>query len=256
MVDMKIDGSLLRGVELAIFDKDGTLVEIYNYWAKMIEMRVNLARDILGFGPVVAEKVTYAMGVDTARGRLREEGPVGLRKREVVMRAMAGKLAENGFFVTEELCEEIFAQVDVMSRGRLKELIRPVDGMYGLIESLRRGGCKVAVATTDKTHRARLVIEHLGILAEVDSIVGEDRVKSPKPSPEMVELILEETSTDRRRAIMIGDAVTDMEMGVNAGLLASVGVLSGLTSRKELVARTSYVVRDISEIKVVDGGAI
>ena len=42
-----------------------------------------------------------------------------------------------------------------------------------------------------------------------------------------------------------------MEMGGNAGLAASIGVLSGLTSKESLLEKTEHIVGDISEIKVI-----
>jgi len=253
MVRLGINGRVLDGVALVIFDKDGTLVELYNYWSRMIALRVELARRILGFDEDLADRLTYAMGVDTRRRRLREEGPVGLKKREVVMQAMMDALEAGGFPGTRGLCEEVFGEVDRLSEGRLADLLKPIDGMYELLASLQRGGCKAAVATTDKTGRAELAIDHLGIAGLMDAVAGADAVTRPKPSPEMVELILDRTSVDRRHAVMVGDSVTDVEMGLNAGLLASIGVLSGLADEDELLWRTPYVVRDISEIRVVEG---
>jgi len=63
--------------------------------------------------------------------------------------------------------------------------------------------------------------------------------------------ILKSLGVDKESAVMVGDAVTDMEMGMNAGLRASIGVCSGLTAKKELVAKTQYIVEDISRIKVI-----
>ena len=76
-------------------------------------------------------------------------------------------------------------------------------------------------------------------------------VENCKPAPDMVELILKELAMDKRNAVMVGDAITDVEMGINAGLLACIGVCSGLTSNARLKQKTSIVVEDISHIEVV-----
>lgn len=253
MVDLGIAEKTVKGVELVIFDKDGTLVELYNYWSKMVGRRVELARERLGYGKELAEMIMYAMGVDTSAGMLRPNGPVGLKKRETVMQAMVDTLEANGYPETLHLCEEVFGDVDAESIAHLSELIKPVEGLYPLISALRKNGCRIAVATTDITERAQVALKHLGIAGSVDAVAGQDRVARPKPAPDMVELILEELNVAREKTVVVGDAITDVEMGINAGVLASIGVESGLTPREELLAKTPLVIKDISGIKVLRG---
>ena len=49
---------------------------------------------------------------------------------------------------------------------------------------------------------------------------------------------------------MVGDALTDVQMGINAGLKASVGVLTGFASAEQLRILTPFIARDVSEICV------
>ncbi len=85
MVHLEINENVIDNIELVIFDKDGTLVDLYNYWANMIDFRVVSAQKKLSFDESKNNDIMYAMGVDVAKGRLRSEGPVGLKKREIVM---------------------------------------------------------------------------------------------------------------------------------------------------------------------------
>jgi phosphoglycolate phosphatase-like HAD superfamily hydrolase len=50
---------------------------------------------------------------------------------------------------------------------------------------------------------------------------------------------------------MVGDALTDVEMGLNAGLKASIGVLSGFATAEQLRTLTPFVAQDASEITVL-----
>ena len=63
-------------------------------------------------------------------------------------------------------------------------------------------------------------------------------------------MILKELSVDRENSVVVGDAISDVEMGNNADVAASVGVCSGLTPREKLLERTRYVVDDISKIEI------
>lgn len=250
MVDLILNNDRIKNIKLVIFDKDGTLLDLYTYWANMIDMRVDFARDELGFTEGQKEYVMYKMGVDLKNKRLRPEGPVGLKKREIVMEAMIEALEKNGFPGKEDLCRKAFTNTDRASMSRLHVFIKPIIGMDELLTELKNKKCKVAIATTDRTDRAKLAAEFLGIRNKIDMIIGEDAVCNYKPSPDMVNLILKELSVSKENAVMIGDAVSDVEMGHNAGLAASIGVLSGLTPKKSLLEKTKYVVGDISEIKI------
>lgn len=251
MVDLKVGSNIIKKIGLVIFDKDGTLMDLYKYWSSMVAYRVDLVQARLKFSDDHKKDIMYAMGVDIANKRLRENGPVGLKKREIVMQTMEDALGKIGFRDIKDICHQVFEEADDVSMGHLEEIIRPINGMKTLINSLCERECRIAVATTDKTVRAKLAVQILGIADKIDIVVGEDMVKNYKPYPDMVYEILKSLGVDKESAVMVGDAVTDVEMGMNAGLRASIGVCSGLTARKELVAKTQYIVEDISCIKVI-----
>jgi len=251
VVQLEINENIIDNIELVIFDKDGTLVDLYNYWANMISFRVESAQRKLGFDESKNNDIMYAMGVDVENGRLRSEGPVGLKKREIVMQAMMDSLADIGFPDTYDTCFQIFKEVDEQSVNHLNDIVKPVNGMHELINSLYEKDCKIAIATTDKTARAVLAADFLGISDRVNMVVGEDMVANCKPHPDMANLILEELSVDKENTVIVGDAITDIEMGLNAGLKASIGVCSGLTSERKLGEKTDYVIEDISMIRVL-----
>ena len=252
MVQLEINENIIDNIELVIFDKDGTLVDLYNYWANMISFRVESAQRKLGFEESKNKDIMYAMGVDVGNGRLRSEGPVGLKKREIVMQAMMDSLADIGFPDTYDTCFQIFKEVDEQSVNHLNDIVKPVNGMHELINSLYEKDCKIAIATTDKTARADLAMRHLGISEKMDIVVGEDLVVNCKPHPDMANLILKKLSVDKENTVIVGDAITDIEMGLNAGLKASIGVCSGLTSARKLEEKTEFVIEDISRIRVLN----
>ncbi len=108
----------------------------------------------------------------------------------------------------------------------------------------------MAVATVDRSDRARLAMDCLGLSDRVDLVVGGEQAARSKPDPEMLELILDRLGADRSRAVMVGDALNDLEMGRRAGFKASVGVLTGFATRAQAQAVTPYVARDLSELRV------
>jgi len=251
VVNLEVNSNIIENVGLVIFDKDGTLMDLYNYWSSMVGYRVELIKQRLGFNDTQKKEIMYAMGVDLANKRLRSEGPVGIKKREIVMAAMENSLSGMGFCGIHDLCFEIFGEADKMSLEHLPEIVKPVKGMHELINALHERLCHIAIATTDKTERAKLAIKFLEISDKVDIVVGEDMVKNYKPYPDMINFILNSLSVDKDSAVMVGDAIADIEMGNNAGLKASIAVCSGIASKGQFLGKTKHVVQDISEITII-----
>jgi HAD superfamily hydrolase (TIGR01549 family) len=248
MADIKVGREVLKDVQLAIFDKDGTLTDLYKYWFSMVRFRADFICRRLHLKEADSIALQEAMGVDLKNSRLKPQGPVGLKKREVVMQTAIVYLETIGFSDTEQLCTDVFEEVDHHSLNHLSSIICPIEGLYPLFDSLKKNSCKIAIATTDRTERAQLAMEHLKIADQIDLIVGADMISNTKPDPEMANLILSKLNVPRDRAIMVGDAMSDVALGVNAGLKASIGVLTGLSAEEELKGVTKHVVQSIAEI--------
>jgi phosphoglycolate phosphatase-like HAD superfamily hydrolase len=216
----------------------------------MVFLRAKLICEALGIDPVHEAGLRWALGVDEKAGRLRPEGPVGLKKREVVIKAATDYLDGVGRGGTLQLCEQAFERADEISGRELGGFIRPIRGAVPLIRALRDHGCRVALATVDVSRRARLAMEFMGVGSTLDLIVGGEAVARSKPDPEMLHLILERLGVDRSRAVMVGDALNDVQMGLNAGLKASIGVLTGFATADQLSSLTAFVARDVSGIAV------
>ena len=240
----------MHDVGLVIFDKDGTLIELYTYWAQMVALCAKIICETLGLSTEHEAGLRWALGVDEESGRLRPEGPVGLKKREIVLKAAMDYLEGIGRKDTLAICEHAFDRADEISINTLGQFIRPIQGAVPLLSALREHGCRVALATVDVSRRAALAMQFLGVIDTLDLIVGGEGVVHSKPDPEMIHLILDRLRIGRSQAIMVGDALTDVQMGINAGLKASVGVLTGFASAEQLRTLTPFIARDVSELSV------
>jgi phosphoglycolate phosphatase len=251
VVDIKLNNQVISDIDLIVFDRDGTLIDLYHYWAQMIGKRAELICKAFNLEDMHEDKLMFQMGVDTKSNKLRPEGPVGIKKREIVMQAAIDYLHSLGLKDGYETCFEAFKEVDRQSSSGLDNLIKPLEGLYELIDLLLEKGCKLAIATTDKTERAKLSMDYLKLSQKMSFILGADGVKQSKPAPDMLDLITSALRIGKDKTIMIGDAETDIKMGINAGVKASVAVCSGITPREKLEELTNYVIHDISAIKVV-----
>ena len=250
MIDLSVNSKVIHDVGLVIFDKDGTLIELYPYWSQMVALRARIICEALGLGTEHQAGLRWALGVDEKAGRLRHEGPVGLKKREIVLKAATDYLDGIGCRNPLAICQHAFDRADEISIGHLGQFIRPIQGAASLMVALRDRGCRVALATVDVGRRARLAMEFMGVSHSLDLIVGAEEVAHAKPDPEMIHIILDRLGIGRSQAVMVGDALSDVQMGIAAGLKASVGVLTGFATAEQLRTLTPFIARDVSELAV------
>lgn len=251
MTNLFIDKMLIEDVELFVFDKDGTIINLANYWFNMVELRAKEICSCLKLD-IMPHKYNLmdSMGIDLGSMSLKPQGPVGLLPREAVQKAAESYLEKIGLNDVSGVCFDAFKNADLISLSSLNKLIKPLDGAVNLLYRIKNKKCKIAIATTDKTERANIAVKFLKIEKLIDLVVGADKIRRSKPDPEMLMYIGSALGIQPSSSIMVGDALTDIQMGVNARFKASIGVCGGLTDRNGLLALTPYVVNNISEIKV------
>jgi phosphoglycolate phosphatase-like HAD superfamily hydrolase len=248
---LRVGDRVVEGIRLVIFDKDGTLLELHHYWGQMVRLRAAILREALDLTDEQEAGLRRVMGLDDRTGRLGPDGPVGLKTREVVLAAVAEYLAAQGLPGHDAHCARAFSEADEQSLARLGDFIRVIDGAERLLGGLHTAGCKVALVTVDLHSRAALALEHIGFSASFDLVVGGDEVSRPKPDPEAVERVLQVLDIPPDAAVMVGDALNDVRMGIEAGLAAAIGVLTGFASREQLSAATPLVAESLAGIQVV-----
>ncbi len=102
-------------------------------------------------------------------------------------------------------------------------------------------GLQVVLATSapeDELAIVRDVLDRDNLVSEVTSSTDVD---TAKPKPDIIQVALDRVGITADRAVLVGDAVWDAEACRRAGL-TSIGVLSGGTSREELMAAGAHVV--------------
>ncbi|GAA2708769.1 HAD-IA family hydrolase [Micromonospora olivasterospora] len=65
--------------------------------------------------------------------------------------------------------------------------------------------------------RVRSLLDILGVLGLFDHVIGSDEVARPKPAPDIVLQALRLMDVPPSQAMMVGDAVTDLMSGREAG---------------------------------------
>lgn len=109
----------------------------------------------------------------------------------------------------------------VRESHRLAHEVRVYDGVPAMLGLLRELRVPTAVATGKSGPRARSLLEQLGLLDRFDTVIGSDEVARPKPAPDIVEHALRVLDVAPTAAVMIGDAVTDLQSAQSAGVAAA-----------------------------------
>lgn len=105
-------------------------------------------------------------------------------------------------------------------------------GVYEMLQRLKQDGYRLAVATGKKSSGLARAIEATGVADLFCTTRCADQTAS-KPNPLMIDEIVAELGVDKRRTLMVGDSVHDLQMARNAKVSA-IGVTCGAHSEATL----------------------
>ena len=118
-----------------------------------------------------------------------------------------------------------------------------------VIETLRElnnRGVVLTIASSRSNASLSDYIVNLGLTDIMSLVIGADDVKEGKPAPEAVNLTLEKYGFKPEEAIVVGDTVFDIKMGINAGT-RTCGVTYGNGSRESL-SEANWLIDDFSQL--------
>ncbi len=237
-------------IEAIIFDKDGTLIDVHHYWSSMIKMRAALIVE-KWFSDVDSDKIQFdlidAMGVYLTSGKIKPNGPVGIKPRSFIVDVAAQIVRLNKKNVTNDEIEAIFLQVDQETSDDILPLLKLLPYVTQLLDELHQCGVTIMLATTDITSRARIAMKALGIEHFFSEIIGGDAVKSTKPSPDLASIVIEKCNVDKCKTVVIGDHPVDIQMGISAETGYNIGVLTGLSDVNAFNELDCFVVDSFSQ---------
>lgn len=174
--------------DAVIFDLDGVVVDSF---AVMSEAFAIAYEEVVGGGPAPFEEYRRHLG----------------RYFPDIMRIMGLPLEMEEPFVRESY--------------RLADQVEVFDGVVELLLTLRVRGLRLAIATGKSGPRARSLLDVLGLLPFFAHVIGSDEVARPKPAPDIVRRALDLLDVSVGRAIMVGDAPTDLASARGAGVASA-----------------------------------
>jgi phosphoglycolate phosphatase len=230
----------LDGIDLVIFDKDGTLIEFGSMWGGWA---VALADGLRASTGRSVDTPLYAMlGFDVATGRILPGGGLALTPMARLRERTRAVLLEAGLSerATKRALETAWHAPDPVG------LARPLTDLHALFGRLHDTGLLVAVATSDDREPTERTLEALGIVDQIDALVCADDGVPVKPAPEMVTHLCAALGIPPARTAVVGDAPADLVMARAAGAGRTVAVLTGVGDRADLAPLADVVVDSVA----------
>ena len=239
-----IPGASLDGIDLVVFDKDGTLIDfdrMWSGWSAQLVAKVAAATD-----PALAGPLGDALGLDRASGRVVPGGPLSATPmghlRALTVETLVGAGLTPG--AAEAAVARSWDPPDPVT------LAHPLADLVALFERLRGSGRRVGVVTSDDRGPTEATLAGLGVAGLVDAVVCADDGYPVKPAPDPLLEACRQAGVPADRTAMIGDSWADLAMGRAAGARLTIGVLSGVGDRRELEPDADVILPSIADLLV------
>jgi phosphoglycolate phosphatase len=199
--------------KLVIFDLDGTLLDTIDD----LSAAVNHAMQLRGF-PLHTRDEYMKMVGHGARNLMRQALPDGHKDDDMV------EAAYNDFkaYYTDH--------IDVHTK--------PFPGIQDLMATLHHEGVMLAVASNKFQEGTEHLIKEFFPETPFVAVLGNRHGFPYKPSPEIVEEVLNKADVKKENAVMVGDSDTDMETAANGGI-EGIAVGWGYRNMKDLADKLS-----------------
>jgi len=231
--------------EAFLFDKDGTLVSFDHWLSVMVERAARLGRH-LGLSTKDKDALLKFMGVDPHTGEGLPQGIIHLPRCDAELK-VAAYLEALGVSRSLELVSAVFREVD--QEFPFERYIKPTPRAEEFLAGVKGAGGRVGIVTGDSAAATRRQLAALGWEGLVDVVVGTDVCPARKPAPEPVVQACAALGVAPELGVMVGDSPADLLAGRNAGC-PSIGVLTGLGNREELMPLADALVPDLSAIRL------
>jgi len=132
--------------------------------------------------------------------------------------------------------EEVFRGIPII-RKKYEEVYldrtKFLNGAKEVLKELHSNGVILGIASNKFGRFSRGALMHLGVSDIFKSVIGAGDVPRNKPFPDMIQTSLKEMSLSPKQAVFVGDTLTDIETGKQAGVDVY-ALPTGFHSKKEL----------------------
>jgi len=244
-------GATVFDADLILFDKDGTLTEFDPIWRAIYLAAVDAVVREFDNPATLRSELNATLGYDPTSQSFSTHGPFATAANAKVATVVAAVIHRHArptpaWDVAEELVNRTF--LAEMNHPPDPALITSPADLPRLFTSLREAGIRIAVVTSDERDQTLFTLKKLGVGDLVDFVVASDDAYPKKPAPQAVWATCSLLGVDVKRAVVVGDALTDMRMGRAAGVGLNVAVLTGPGTQEQLAPLADVILESIGQI--------
>ena len=215
--------------KLFIFDLDGTLVDTAPDFKNSLNYMLSELNEPL-------------VNLDEIRNF------VGYGARELIRRTLISKNIPH----SEDKINEMLKIFLVHYTHNIDDDSVLFENVREILELIHSRNLKLALCTNKMEKLSNMLLDKLGILHYFDYLVGGDTFAKSKPDPLPLYEICKRLEVSNQDAIMIGDSITDLKAGHNAGMPVIL-VRYGYTDNKDIYNDADLVINNFSQIKELIG---
>ena len=237
-------------VDCVIFDKDGTLIEIGNFWVPRVQKWIDIIATSLNLEYEFKKDVFDLLGYSISQNRVRNESPLAVATMEELKVLMSGIISRYGVPWHEALTlAERSAEVSIMADPNPNEIISK-GNILQTMKKLVNAKVHNVIVTSDDRRLTEVTLAHLGIMKLVSAMICGDDPIPKKPDPIAAWTISEQLNISTSRMMMVGDSLTDMQFAASAGIAFRIGVASTPEKKSLLAPHADALVESIDDFHV------
>jgi HAD superfamily hydrolase (TIGR01549 family) len=226
-----------------IFDKDGTLIDfdaMWGSWTLVIADRINALCNT-----PMREALCLAFGYDHTRRKVLADGKLAATPMWQLYNLTVEVVQSQG--VDVETAKQLVEQAWVIPEP--VELAKPFTDTRALFSRLYHQGIRIAIATTDDRDPTQAMIDAFDIGDYIETMVCSDDGIKAKPAPDMVLTICGRMGIKPSEVMVVGDTTADLKMARAANVGLVVGVLSGVSSARDLIPFADVLIESVDELQ-------
>lgn len=226
-----------------LFDKDDTLIDLASFWREPVQRTAFYMLQCCNreWDTKLAQKMACAAGFE--HGILRQASPVVAGTNWDVVNACAREMTAMGLPMREDLLEMSvhYLEYACLHWGKV---VGKAD-FQTMLPLLINRGLQLGIATSDQHDSTIHCLQALGIEQYFDMVLTADRVRLPKPEPEMARIFCRKFQIAPERVAMVGDSGNDMLFAKNSGLT---GIFFRQLPSTPVPENAQYVLSDLNQL--------
>ncbi|MFB2838291.1 HAD family hydrolase [Floridanema evergladense] len=244
MVTIRCGEVIFPEIQGIIFDKDGTLENSAEFLRNLAQKRSRLLDAQI---PGIGDPLLMAFGVDGNKIDRTGLMAVGSRRENEI--AAAAYVAETGRGWMEALAiaRQAFSEADRYFQNAAPSPL--FEGSSEVLQLLSQAGLKLGILSADTTLKVQAFVQRYRLTDYIQLAMGVDDGPS-KPDPILFWQACEKLGIEPSAALMVGDAVSDIEMARQAGAAGCIGICWGNSSAADL-AIADVTIGQLNEIEAI-----